>query len=231
MKIRFIFSTAVFISTIAFCPLSSNDYLLKDELNTSLYLTSEYFPANQKNELIFASDFGDAHLNVKSENDLTVFTLKSDDFTYRQKLLINDSGVFVKETYQKVKLLLGINKQNNFTYNEGLPRIMFPIEVGKSWDWKGKEYEEDNTNTLNLTAKVEKIEKLKLPAGTFETIKIVTVIKSTSGTKSTVNEWYAKNVGMVKMSAVLEGGGILGTARDLLGLGEIVFELKEVKTK
>ncbi|MFZ1517918.1 MAG: hypothetical protein WAU11_04045 [Ignavibacteriaceae bacterium] len=229
MRIGFWVYTFILFSTLAFSPASNNKVNVNPLLVNTFYLTSDYFPANNNKILVYDSDFGESVLEVKKESNLNIFTFKGDDFTYRQKLLINDNGVFVKETYQKMKLLLVFNKEGTFTYSEALPRIKFPIEIGKSWTWEGKEYDDEEINTLNVTATVEKSEKLKVPAGTFETLKLVTIITSSAGTKNTVTEWFAKNIGLVKMSANIEGGGIIGTARDLMGLGEIIFELKEVK--
>jgi hypothetical protein len=193
--------------------------------------TGNYFPVNKNKTLVYDSDFGDAILKITQEANLTVFSFVGDDFTYRQKLLINDKGVFVNETYQKIKLLLVISKEGTLTYSEPLPRIKFPIEEGMKWNWKGKEYDEDAVHTLDVNSRIEKVEKVKVPAGTFDAIKLITSVKSTKGTKSDVTEWYVKDIGLVKMVAVVEGGGVIGAARDLLGLGEIVFELKEIKTK
>jgi len=230
MKKGFWVYSLILVSTIAFSPAKKNIYYSNDLYINAINLTSEYFPTDKKNQFVYDSDFGESILQVDKELNLNIFTFTGDDFTYRQKLLINDEGVFVKETYQKMKLFLVFNKEGTFSYSEPLPRIKFPLEVGKTWEWKGTEYEDDDKNTINLSAKVEKSEKLKVPAGTFETVKLVTIINSSAGTRNVVTEWYAKNVGLVKMSAIIEGGGIIGTARDLMGLGDIVFELKEIKT-
>jgi hypothetical protein len=197
--------------------------------NNKSLITGEYFPVNNKRVLIYESDFGETELKVSQEAKLSVFTFKGDDFIYRQKLLINEDGVFVKETYQKMKLLLIISNEGTFTYSEPLPRIKYPFNEGKEWNWIGKEYDDEDIHSLNVNARVEKIEKINVAAGTFDTIKLITIIKSSKGTKSAVTEWYAKDIGLVKMIAVVEGGGAIGTARDLLGLGEIVFELKEIR--
>lgn len=221
MKKGFWVYSLILVSTIAFSPATKNVYYANDLFINAINLTSEYFPTDKKKQFVYDSDFGESILQVDKELNLNIFTFTGDDFTYRQKLLINDEGVFVKETYQKMKLFLVFNKEGTFSYSEPLPRIKFPLEVGKTWEWKGTEYEDDDKNTITVSAKVEKSEKLKVPAGTFETVKLVTIINSSAGTK---------NVGLVKMSAIIEGGGIIGTARDLMGLGDIVFELKEIKT-
>jgi hypothetical protein len=230
MKTGFWIYSIILGFTLAFMPAKMNVNKTNELFINAINFSNDHFPSDNKKQLVYNSDFGESILQVNKESNLNIFTFTGDDFTYRQKLLINDEGVFVKETYQKMKLFLVFNKEGTFSYSEPLPRIKFPLEVGKTWEWKGTEYEDDDENTITVSAKVKKTEKLKVPAGIFETVKLVTIIKSSAGTKNVITEWYAKNIGLVKMSAVIEGGGIIGTARDLMGLGDIVFELKEIKT-
>ena len=223
--IIFLFTSIIVPVNNTIAPSSNSFY------SSELILTDEYFPILTNKILIYDSDFGNAELKISKNKNLNVFSLESEDFIYRQKLLIDQNGVFVKETYQKINVLFGLTKEGTLTYNEPLPRIKFPFEAGKKWNWKGKEFDEDDTYILDVNSRIDNIEKVTVPAGTFDAIKLVTSVKSTKGTKSNVTEWYAKDVGLIKMIAVVEGGGVIGAARDLLGLGEIVFELKEVKSK
>lgn len=66
-------------------------------------------------------------------------------------------------------------------------------------------------------------------AGIFEAIKVETIVRSPSGAKNIINEWYSQNIGLVKVKIIIEGGGLMGLIRDLLGYGEIDFELKEIR--
>ena len=223
--IIFLFTSIIVPVNNTIAPSSNSFY------SSELILTDEYFPILTNKILIYDSDFGDAELKISKNKNLNVFSLESEDFIYRQKLLIDQNGVFVKETYQKINVLFGLTKEGTLTYNEPLPRIKFPFEAGKKWSWKGKEFDDDDTYILDVNSRIDNIEKVTVPAGTFDAIKLVTSVKSTKGTKSNVTEWYAKDVGLIKMIAIVEGGGVIGAARDLLGLGEIVFELKEVKSK
>ena len=140
MKKGFWVYSLILVSTIAFSPAKKNVYYSNDLYINAINLTSEYFPTDKKNQFVYDSDFGESILQVDKELNLNIFTFTGDDFTYRQKLLINDEGVFVKETYQKMKLFLVFNKEGTFSYSEPLPRIKFPLEVGKTWEWKGTEY-------------------------------------------------------------------------------------------
>jgi len=191
----------------------------------------EYFPTELKKALIYDSSFGDLELKVTKENNVYLFSYDSDKFKYRQKLFVNDQGLYVNETYQKIKLLLFITKEGNYVYDKPLLRVPFPVQIGQEWSWDGKEFVNDETHTVNLKGKAAKLETITLPTGTFETLKVETTLETSNGTKNLLTEWYAKDLGMVKMLVSIEGGGMLGFARDILGYGSILFELKEIRDK
>lgn len=225
MKKGFWLYSLVLVTSLAFMPAKNNSSETKDLFLHALTLSNDYFPIENK-QLTYQSDFGDVVLRINKENQYNVFSLEGDNFLYKQKLLVNEQGVFVKEVFQKVRVFLVINQEKKFSYSELFPRIKFPLTGGKSWSWEGKEIMENETNTITLTANVVGSERIKVPAGTFETMRVETIIKSSSSSNNIVNEWYAKNIGLVKMTANLEGGGLAGTFRDILGYGELVFELK-----
>jgi hypothetical protein len=191
----------------------------------------EYFPTELKKKLIYDSSFGDLELKVTKEKEIYLFSYDSNTFKYRQKLFVNDDGLFVNETYQKIKLLLFITKEGKYVYDKPLLRVPFPVQVGQEWSWNGNEFINDETHTVNLKAKAAKYETITTPAGKFETLKVETTLETSQGTKNNLTEWYAKDLGMVKMQIAIKGGGMLGFARDILGYGTIVIELKEMKDK
>lgn len=189
----------------------------------------EYFPTYIKNKLIYQSTFGDLELKITKEKDNYVFGYDSDKFKYRQKLFVNEKGLFVNETYQKIKLLLLITKEGNYVYDKPLLRIPFPIAIGQEWSWDGKEFVNDETHTVKLKGKAARTETITTPAGKFETLRVESTLETSNGSKNILTEWYAKDFGMVKMRVIIEGGGMLGFARDVLGYGTIDFELKEIQ--
>jgi hypothetical protein len=192
---------------------------------------SDYFPLDLKKTLIYNSSFGDLELKITDENNTHLFSYDSDKFKYRQKLFVNDEGLFVTETYQKIKLLMFITKEGNYVYDKPLLRIPFPLEIGQEWTWNGNEFVNGETHTVSVKGKALNFETINTPAGKFETLKVETTLETSNGSKNLMTEWYAKDLGMVKMNIVIEGGGMLGFARDILGYGTIDFELKEIRSK
>jgi len=225
----------IFIWALVFIPSDfypqSKENEISNTLNSDKTFGKEYFPTEIKKTLLYNSSFGDLELKVTKEKNVHLFSYDSEKFKYRQKLFVNDNGLFVNETYQKIKLLLFITKEGNYVYDKPLLRIPFPVKVGQEWTWDGKEFVNDETHTVNIKGKASKFETITLPAGKFETLKVETTLETSNGTKNLLTEWYAKDLGMVKMLVSIEGGGMLGFARDILGYGTITFELKEIKNK
>ena len=200
-------------------------------INDAKSFGKDFFPTNLKKTLIYESSFGDLELKVTKDKESYLFSYDSDNFKYRQKLFVDEKGLFINESYQKIKLLLFITKEGKYVYDRPLLRVPIPVQIGQEWTWEGSEFTGDDTHTIKLKGKASRIETITTPAGKFETIKVETTLETSAGTKNIFTEWYAKEFGMVKMLVSIEGGGMLGFARDILGYGTIEFELKEIKDK
>lgn len=228
-----LFFSIVYVLIIVFnsTPIlsQSNRTINSEEMKSDRTFGKEYFPTSIKNKLIYQSTFGDLELKVTKEKSNYLFAYDSDKFKYRQKLFVSDTGLFVYETYQKIKLLLLITKEGTYVYDKPLLRIPFPITIGQKWNWDGKEFIDGETHTVKLNGKAAMVETISTSAGNFETIRVESTLETSNGSRNILTEWYAKNLGMVKMQVIIEGGGMLGFARDVLGYGTIEFELKEIQ--
>jgi hypothetical protein len=198
--------------------------------NTALRSIS-YFPADNNITLVYKSSFGESTTNYFQEGEFTVSSSKSDNFKYRQVLLIKDDGVYVKETYQYLKVFLFIKKEGLFTYGKPLLRFPLPLSPGMTWEWEGNEYCDGDTTKVKVTGKAVGKEFVVTKAGRFEAIKIESIVEGSADAKNIVTEWYAAGVGLIKANIIIEGGGIMGLLRDLLGYGTIEFELEEIRKR
>ncbi len=106
-----------------------------------------------------------------------------------------------------------------------------PLLPGTEWKWEGDEYSDGDTNKVRITGKVLEKEFVKTDAGSFEAIKIESLVEGSSDLKNRVTEWYAEDIGLIKAKVIIEGGGIMGFVRDILGYGTIEFELKEIRNQ
>ncbi len=192
-------------------------------------LYASYFTTASNTILLYESTFGKTKAQYIKLGEITLIKNESDRFKYYQKLIISDSGIYVNETYQYIKLLLFLKKESTFTYEKPLLRIPFPLSKGQTWNTSGIEFDGEDTSTVNISGKVVGYENIKTTAGNFETICIETKITGSGSSNNTVTEWYAENIGLVKAKIIISGGGLMGFARDILGYGQIDFELKEIR--
>jgi hypothetical protein len=202
--------------------------LIKEKTNL---ISNSYFPINQDEELVYESSFGETITKYFQEEEFTISSSEADDFKYRQALIIKEDGVYVMETYQFVKIFLFINKEATSSYGKPLLRFPLPLLPGKSWEWEGDEYSDGDTNKVKVTGKVLDKEIVETDAGRFEAVKLESLVEGSSDLKNRVTEWYAEGIGLIKAKVIIEGGGIMGFVRDILGYGTIEFELKEIRNQ
>jgi len=214
------------ITLLIFFALSGN-VLFANE-NPSI-IPKSYFPANNNITLIYKSSFGESITKYYQDGELTISLSEADKFKYKQTLIIKNDGVYVKETYQYLKIFLFIKKESSFTYGKPLLRFPLPLLPGMVWTWEGDEYSNGDTNKVKVTGKAIDEEFVDTKAGRFEAIKLESFVEGSGNSKNRVTEWYAEGIGLIKAKIVIEGGGVMGFLRDLLGYGTIEFELKEIR--
>lgn len=191
--------------------------------------SNSYFPVNNGKTLVYESSFGESITKYSQDGEYIITSSEADKFKYRQTLVIKDDGVYVKETYQYLKIFLFIKKEATFTYEKPLLRFPLPLSAGTNWKWEGDEYSDGATNKVKVTGKVFGKEFVMTKAGKFEAIKLESIIESSDNAKNKVTEWYAEGIGLIKAKITIEGGGMTGFLRDILGYGNIEFELKEIR--
>ena len=192
-------------------------------------IINSYFPVNNNITLVYNSSFGESITKYSRDGEFIISSSKADKFKYRQTLIIKEDGIYVKETYQFLKVLLLITKEETFTYNKPLLRFPLPLTSGTEWKWEGEEYSKSGTNKVKITGKILNEEFVITKAGSIKAIKIESVVEGSSNAKNRITEWYAKDIGLIKAKIIIEGGGIMGFLRDILGYGTIEFELNEIR--
>ena len=224
MKTNFIYILSLIILIAVLSGASLN------KVKTNL-ISNSYFPINQDAELVYESSFGETVTKYFQDGEFILSSSEADDFKYRQTLIIKEDGVYVIETYQFVKIFLFINKEATSSYGKPLLRFPLPLLPGKNWEWEGDEYSDGDTNTVKVTGKVIGKEIVETDAGRFEAVKLESLVEGSSDLKNRVTEWYAEGIGLIKAKVIIEGGGIMGFVRDILGYGTIEFELKEIRNQ
>ncbi|MBL8086785.1 MAG: hypothetical protein JNM85_01785 [Chthonomonas sp.] len=98
-----------------------------------------------------------------------------------------------------------------------VPTLDLPakIEVGKSWPVKTSFKSPTGEQlTLDGTMKIDRIQKVKVKAGEYDTIAVVLDATITVGAQKGVakgTSWYAKNVGLIKQEMSQTLSGMTGT--------------------
>jgi len=190
---------------------------------------NSYFPVNSKVTLVYKSSFGESTTKYSQDGEFIISLSEADDFQYRQILEVEEDGIYIKETYQFLKIFLFINKEAECTYGKPLLRFPLPLSPGMEWEWEGEEYSDGDTNIVKVTGKVFDKEFIITDAGIFEAIKLESIVEGADDSNNKVTEWYAEGIGLVKAKIIIEGGGLMGFLRDLLGYGSIEFELEEIR--
>lgn len=199
------------------------------EKNKTIKNSNVYFPINNGKTLIYESSFGESSTIYFQDGEFTISLSEGDDFKYKQTLMIKEDGVYSKETYQYLKIFLFIKKEATVTYNKPLLRFPLPLVPGAEWKWEGEEYSDGEMNKVKVSGKSFNKELILTKAGRLEAIKIETIIESCDDVKNRVTEWYAEGLGLIKAKIIIEGGGMMGLLRDVLGYGTIEFELAQIR--
>lgn len=189
----------------------------------------DYFPTDGRVTLFYTSTFGDTKSTITKNGNSFLFSNSADGFKYLQKLEVDSSGVFIDRTYQKFKVLLFITKEGTYVYSRPLLRIPFPLYKGREWSWSGAQFSGGDTSTVDLSGECLGVDTLTTGAGEFKAVKVKSVLTTSDGTKNIITEWYAKNIGLIKMHVDIQGGGIMGFMRSILGYGSVEFAVKKIE--
>lgn len=224
MKINFIYILLLFL-------LLANLHEAQSAIEKTETNSNSYFPVNNNITLIYKSSFDDCTTRYSHSGQFTISSSESDDFKYKQTMIIKDNGVYVQETYQYIKIFLFINKEATYTYERPLLRFPLPLSAGLKWEWEGDEYSDGETKKVKVTGKALYKEFISTEAGRFEAMKLESIVEGSDNSNNKVTEWFAEGIGLVKAKIIIGGGGLMGIIRDILGYGTIEFELKEIRKK
>jgi hypothetical protein len=119
------------------------------------------------------------------------------------------SGVKILNIFSKVEGWVLLHAER-YPEHEGLEAkydppqqyLPNPLAVGQKWEWSGKDPTQVLFNEKNTVAGIEEV---KVPAGKFRAVKVISVV-SGGAIPKTKTSWYAEGVGLVKSTT--EGGQI-----------------------
>ena len=218
MKLKFSFLLGLLIfSNTVFAQLALK-YVSENIVNSSKIFGSEYFPLNSDSVIIFDSNVGETTSTIEKEENEYVINYESSTMTYRQNIIRNNEGIFITKIENKF-LLFG----DEITYSEPLLRLPANAQIGDTWFWEGYEINDGDSAKIFVEGKIVSEEEVKTAGGSFLALKTFTKINFDDGSTDELYEWFAPEIGIVKIRAKVGGNGFTGTIQDILGLDELYF--------
>lgn len=211
-------------SFFAFHFLNFNNTINYFALETGSNYGSEYFPLKKNVEYKFDSNLGETTGKISNKGNIYTFSYETSSMTYKQSMISNSKGVYLVRTESKAFMF-----ENVITYNKPLLRVPFPLEIGKTWDWRGYEIKGDDSVSLIVKGQVLREELIETKMGKLNCVAVALEINSENGSYAKMTEWLAPNIGIVKLQAKVKGGGITGFLQRMMGFDEIYFHLTEIK--
>ena len=221
-KLIQISSILIFTAALLFAGNNSDKTNCLDFENT-------YMPENSDVQLVFDSNFGETVTRYESDENKFKIINESDKFLYVQEFTQNENGVFLTDTEQNIDIFWFIKHSATIKYLTPALQVPPPLKVDQEWKWSGFQDIDGDTVQLDIAGRVIGEEIVELPAGKYEALRIELIVNLEGGERSTVNQWFVKGLGTVKLHALVEDPGILGLAMKIFGYDEIYFDLKEVR--
>ena len=104
--------------------------------------------------------------------------------------VVTDRGVVNEEVRvsagELARLGVGVTR-----FDHPLVFLTGPVKVGTTWEVK--------TSGAEGTARIAAVELLKVPAGTFEAVR-VDLVQPRGGRERVITAWFARDVGLVRMT-------------------------------
>lgn len=201
---------------------------IKNNLDSEVrFFGHEYFPLSKNSTYIYDSNLGNTIAKTKPAGKGIQLDYKSGKISYKQNLYSDSTGIYLTQVENKAFFW-----SNKVTYSKPVLRIPFPLKIGETWSWEGYEFHDNgDKNRMMLKGKAHSIDTIETANGKYRCLKITIQIKSESGSSSTLTEWLAPEIGIVKVHAKMQGKGIASLVQKFMGLQEVNFTLAELKEK
>jgi len=111
---------------------------------------------------------------------------------------------FVVLDKEGLKLVKSVFGQAEVKYDPPILRLKLPAKKGETWEWKGKQGATEGQASYSNEGE----EEIVTPAGKYKAWKIASTMEGEGGA-STQTEWYAPDVGLVRLDASLNVRGVL----------------------
>ncbi len=155
--------------------------------------------------------------STQANGSTSEFTLKviseepHADGTIRHCIELSNPKPLIRDWYTKTASGVVLNEEEylggggKITLEPPRPILQMPLTPGERWTWSGTARAHTSVEESNEVAGVERLE---VPAGRFDAVKILTQIEQ-GGVHASKTSWFAPGVGLVRQST--DSGGVTST--------------------
>lgn len=184
----------------------------------------EHFPLEDGLSWRYHSNLGEVKSSVAVAGDRVTVDSRSRRLDIIQYYLLSPEGVLLTAAGSDI-----FPFSSRRTYHPFLLRFPAEVTIGQSWEWAGKEVVDRRTIIESrVEGRIEGREKVVVPAGEFDCLRVTVRTVSNDGTISLSTQWLASGVGIVKAEVEIEAGGFSGFIISLLGFDTYFLELLEM---
>ncbi len=183
----------------------------------------DHFPLRNGLCWKYRSNLGETIARVTKEGKKYILVSQAPHVRLEQHLALTEDGVVLLRGKSKVYFF-----SDRRTYQPPLVRLPLPPRVGRTWFWEGTESVDDEELHSRVDGKIVGEEKVEVPAGKFDCLKVEIETTSNDGTSTSSTQWLAPGVGVVKAFIEVDPGGLTGVLIWILGLDTFTLELKEM---
>ena len=165
----------------------------------------DYFPLRVKDWWQYRSTQA---AGTTSEFRLTVVSEeKQPNGTLRSCIELTNPSPLIRDWYTKTPAEVVLNEEEylggggKVALDPPRPMLRYPLAAGASWGWSGTARSNTQVEEKSRVAGAEKVE---VPAGRFDAMKIVTEIQQ-GGAWATKTSWFAPGVGLVRQATESNG--------------------------
>ena len=167
--------------------------------------TPDYFPLRLSDWWQYRSRQAN---DATSEFRLTVISEEPQpDGSRRSCIELSNPNPLIRDWYTKTAAGVVLNEEEylggggKVALDPPRPMLRYPLAAGASWGWSGTARSNTQVEEKSRVAGAEKVE---VPAGRFDAMKIVTEIQQ-GGAWATKTSWFAPGVGLVRQATESNG--------------------------
>jgi len=165
----------------------------------STEVAADYLPLQEGNQWVFTMSNG-AQMTMRVAGFTDVGTVRC--AVVETTMGLQKSQEYIAVDAQGVKTYMGQAQGQEFRYDPPVMRIKLPYQEGDSWTATVKQPGMSLTTTFQSIGK----ERVQTPAGTFDTVKVYSVVNGLPGQPSAASlSYYADGVGPVKQMMMAGG--------------------------